>query len=335
MKTRTTPLFMLAAVVTTIAALYFAKAILLPVAMAILLTFLLTPIADELERWRIPRIVAVLLIVATSFVAFGTVVGMMTQQLVQLGEQLPNHEKELGKKLRNLRPQSETLGKLSQTLSNLRAAILQSAPPDDGDPKQTESGEQQSKDNASDTVAKNESSPVSKELSSTGASRQSPLPSRWSIPRRLYFQRRGNGWASSPPRSARPASSSSSSFSCSSTAKTNAFASCSYSAELTCIKRQKPFTMFPVVSADYLRTLFMLNAGYGVAVATGLWVLGVPGAVTWGVLGFSLRFLPYIGPWIAASLPDSRRRSPPRQGGVSRCSSWVCTSLSSYFQQHS
>ena len=53
----------------------------------------------------------------------------------------------------------------------------------------------------------------------------------------------------------------------------------------------------------YLRALFMLNAGYGVAVATGLWFLGVPGAVTWGVLGFSLRFLPYIGPWIAATLP--------------------------------
>ena len=38
----------------------------------------------------------------------------------------------------------------------------------------------------------------------------------------------------------------------------------------------------------YLRMLFLLNAGYGVVVAAGLWVIGVPGAVMWGVLGFSL-----------------------------------------------
>ena len=53
----------------------------------------------------------------------------------------------------------------------------------------------------------------------------------------------------------------------------------------------------------YLRMLFLVNAGYGVAVAVGLWVIGVPGAIMWGVLGFSLRFLPYLGPWIAATLP--------------------------------
>ena len=53
----------------------------------------------------------------------------------------------------------------------------------------------------------------------------------------------------------------------------------------------------------YLRMQFFVNAGYGIAVGIGLWLIGVPGAVMWGVLGFSLRFLPYIGPWIAAALP--------------------------------
>ena len=53
----------------------------------------------------------------------------------------------------------------------------------------------------------------------------------------------------------------------------------------------------------YLRTLFLINAGYGLTVAIGLAIIGVPGAIMWGVLGFSLRFLPYIGPWIAAVLP--------------------------------
>ena len=41
--------------ITALAALYFAREILLPVALAILLSFLLTPLANRLERWRIPR----------------------------------------------------------------------------------------------------------------------------------------------------------------------------------------------------------------------------------------------------------------------------------------
>ncbi len=53
----------------------------------------------------------------------------------------------------------------------------------------------------------------------------------------------------------------------------------------------------------YLRMQFLINVGYGVVVALGLWAIGVPSPTMWGVLGFSLRFLPYIGPWIAATLP--------------------------------
>ena len=53
----------------------------------------------------------------------------------------------------------------------------------------------------------------------------------------------------------------------------------------------------------YLRMLFLVNASYGLAIAVGLWLIGVPGRIMWGVLGFSLRFLPYSGPWIAAMLP--------------------------------
>jgi hypothetical protein len=53
----------------------------------------------------------------------------------------------------------------------------------------------------------------------------------------------------------------------------------------------------------YLRMLFLINMSYGIAVALGLWLIGVPSAIMWGVLGFTLRFLPYIGPWISALGP--------------------------------
>src|SRR4029079_7547756 len=54
---------------------------------------------------------------------------------------------------------------------------------------------------------------------------------------------------------------------------------------------------------QYLRTLFVVNGGYGLAIALGLTVIGVPSALLGGVLAFAMRFLPYLGPWIAAAVP--------------------------------
>jgi hypothetical protein len=53
----------------------------------------------------------------------------------------------------------------------------------------------------------------------------------------------------------------------------------------------------------YLLMLVIVNASYGVAVAVGLAVIGVPYAVLWGFLAATLRFVPYIGAWVAAVLP--------------------------------
>ena len=47
-------------IVTTVAALYFAQAVLIPMAIAVLLAFVLAPAVDWLERWRVGRIGAVL-----------------------------------------------------------------------------------------------------------------------------------------------------------------------------------------------------------------------------------------------------------------------------------
>ena len=46
-----------------------------------------------------------------------------------------------------------------------------------------------------------------------------------------------------------------------------------------------------------------LNALFGTLVAVGLTVIGVPNPILWGILGMLLRFVPYVGAWIAAALP--------------------------------
>jgi len=46
-----------------------------------------------------------------------------------------------------------------------------------------------------------------------------------------------------------------------------------------------------------------LNTGFGIAIGTGLWVIGVPSPVLWGILAAVLRFVPYIGAIISAIFP--------------------------------
>jgi predicted PurR-regulated permease PerM len=55
--------------------------------------------------------------------------------------------------------------------------------------------------------------------------------------------------------------------------------------------------------SKYLLMQLLVNVSYGVPLAIGLWVIGVPGAVLWGVVAAVLRFVPYLGPLIAAVFP--------------------------------
>jgi predicted PurR-regulated permease PerM len=53
----------------------------------------------------------------------------------------------------------------------------------------------------------------------------------------------------------------------------------------------------------YLLLQLAVNAGFGVIIGAGLAVIGIPSPVTWGVVGALLRFVPYIGPPLAAVMP--------------------------------
>jgi predicted PurR-regulated permease PerM len=53
----------------------------------------------------------------------------------------------------------------------------------------------------------------------------------------------------------------------------------------------------------YLLMQIVINGWTGFAVTAGLWALHVPNAVLWGALTLVLRFIPYIGVWMAAAIP--------------------------------
>jgi predicted PurR-regulated permease PerM len=60
-------------------------------------------------------------------------------------------------------------------------------------------------------------------------------------------------------------------------------------------------------AAGRLSRLFLnqllINTGFGVLIGVGLWLIGIPSAVLWGILATVLRFVPYIGSVIAAAFP--------------------------------
>ena len=59
----------------------------------------------------------------------------------------------------------------------------------------------------------------------------------------------------------------------------------------------------PDASADFFLFQTLVNACFGVIIAVGLYFIGVPSPILWGIAAFSLRFVPYIGPFIAAGFP--------------------------------
>jgi len=93
--------------VAVIAALHFSRGILLPFALAILLSFLLSPLVARLERWKCPRIVAVLLVVAVSFASLGILGSVVVRQLYDLAYHLPDYKVNLINKAQAFRSEGD------------------------------------------------------------------------------------------------------------------------------------------------------------------------------------------------------------------------------------
>jgi predicted PurR-regulated permease PerM len=85
----------LASIAVVIAALYLAKGVLVPLALAVLLSFLLSPVCDWLERWKLSRIPAVLMTAILGFTLLGMVTWTATVQITSLAPKVPEYQSNL------------------------------------------------------------------------------------------------------------------------------------------------------------------------------------------------------------------------------------------------
>lgn len=257
-----------------VSALYFGRELLVPLALAALLTFMLAPLVTRLQRW-LGRVGSVLCVVAMMFVGTGVVGWVLTRQAVDLANQLPNYKENIRTKLRSIQaPDEGPFSRISKTLDELKRDLpggdgdssgLRTDAAKQDDPKATPVEVVSGKDERVEFV-RTFLAPV---LGPLGTAALVLLLLVFMLLQREDLRNRlirliGQGRISATSQAMDEAASRVSS---------------------------------------YLLMQLVVNVTYGIPVAVGLYFIGVPNAILWGALATVLRFVPYVGPWIAAAFP--------------------------------
>lgn len=128
-------LYALSCLVVLIAALYFARSVLVPVVLAVLLTFLLSPLMLALERRGLGRLPAAAAVVLAALLLIASTGLLISRQLQHLLVDLPNHREAIVAKIEALRESASEswLSGLSETLTEVRERLAQSRDADPAD----------------------------------------------------------------------------------------------------------------------------------------------------------------------------------------------------------
>ena len=94
--------WMLASIAVVVAALYLAKGVLVPLTLAVLLSFLLSPVCDWLERRRLGRIPAVLVTAILGFAVLGIAAWTAVVQMTDLAPKMPEYQDNIQAKLHSV-----------------------------------------------------------------------------------------------------------------------------------------------------------------------------------------------------------------------------------------
>src|SRR5258707_9042853 len=108
--------------VIVVAALYFGRDVLVPIALAVLLSFVLSPLVGLLKRWYVPRGIAVAIVALAAFAAIFGLGALMVSQVNELAGDLPRYQSTLREKIQALRGATAgtgTLERASEVLQDL------------------------------------------------------------------------------------------------------------------------------------------------------------------------------------------------------------------------
>ena len=264
-------------ILIVVAVLYFLKEVFVPLALALLFSFLLTPLVTRFERWRLGRVPSVLLAVGVAFLVVGGVGFLVGNQLIDLTRKLPDYKETISQRIASLKhtDKGSTLNKATDTLTELGEQISATAPePNSTRPDSTLS---RGKDQISKVqivepatsaagVAQSVLGPV---VGPLGTAAVVVVFTLFMLLKREDLRDRiihliGKGNINATTRALDEAA---------------------------------------TKVTGYLTMQVVVNVSFGVPIGLGLSFIGIPNAFLWGMLAVLLRFIPYVGAWIALGFP--------------------------------
>lgn len=251
--------------------LYVAKPVVIPLALAVLLAFVLSPLVAAAQRAGLNRTAAVGLTVLVAFLAVGGTGWLVGHQIQSLAAELPKHKKEIRDKIDRVRGSRDgPFGELLKMARDLTEGPAESehipaGGPPPGGPPPREVVVAQPKESAL-AYSIEAAAPVVEPLAQAGlvvVLVVFVLANKEDVRDRLVGMA-GHGRLSRTTRAMDDAAGR---------------------------------------VGKYLLSLLGLNVAFGVVLGVGLWVIGVPYASLWGFLAAVLRFVPFLGVWLAAAFP--------------------------------
>jgi len=261
----------LAAATGLIAIFYFGRVVLIPLALAVLLSFLLVPAVRWFERRGVGRMAAVALVSLLTLVPVGLVGWIVAIQFIDVATTLPDYQTRIQHKLDSIKvPAGGALSRITRSLRELSESATRpnaDAPAPDA-PAASEPMPVRvvSESMTPVELAHNFVQPLARPLGTAGIVIVFViiiLIHREDLRDRL-IRLIGRG-------------------------------------HLTVTTRALDELAERV--SRFLRMQFLVNLSYGLAVAIGLFFIGVPNAAFWGFMCMALRFVPYLGPILGAAMP--------------------------------
>ena len=266
----------LAAIIVMV--LYFGREIIIPIALAILLSFVLAPLVGLLQRVRIPRGLAVVSVVIIAFALIFAMGSLLATQLTQLAGDLPRYQSTISEKIQSFRDTTAGRGTLERASGMLKdlskeldkpkeaATALGAGTSPKATPPKPVPVEVLQPDPGALQSLQSLISPLLHPLATTGIIVIFVifiLLQREDLRNRLI--------------------------------------------RLAGSHDLQRTTAALDDAASRLSRLFLIqllvNGSFGIVIGIGLWLIGVPSAILWGILAGVLRFVPYIGAFIAAAFP--------------------------------
>jgi predicted PurR-regulated permease PerM len=259
-----------ASIILAIACLSWGESFLKPLGVAVLLTILLSPLVDSFQKIGLRRIPSVILSSMLAFTLLGGVSWVITSQMKDLANELPKYKKNIRERIVDFRlaGKGSSLQKVQETVKEVV----------DGLDKEEKKGKKDKKEERSvPVIVKADESKKYGQISSILAPLLGPLGTLGLIIVYVIFM-----LIELP------------------TLRNRLIRLIGYS--------RLPITTKALDEAGtritrYLVIQSLLNTFYGFCVVIGLSLIGLPYALVWGFLAGFLRFIPYLGPWLAAILP--------------------------------